>query len=52
MKQAVKNSEADLVEKAMLEDKIRATGTFKQSHLFVYIESAVCLPSQFVVDLK
>ena len=26
VKQAVKNSEADLVEKAMLEDKIKATG--------------------------
>lgn len=30
MKQAVNNSEADLVEKAMLEDKIRATGKIFQ----------------------
>ena len=30
VKQAVKNSEADLVEKAMLEDKIKATGTKKE----------------------
>ena len=29
VKQAVKNSEADLVEKAMLEDKIKATGNNK-----------------------
>ena len=28
VKQAVKNSESDLVEKTMLEDKIRATGKF------------------------
>ena len=30
VKQAVKNSEADLVEKAMLEDKIKATGNKKE----------------------
>ena len=28
VKQAVKNSEADLVEKTMLEDKIKATGMY------------------------
>ncbi len=33
VKQAVKDSEADLVEKAMLEDKIRATGNFSKKFM-------------------